>query len=137
MRISDWRSDVYSSDLSSGGDRAQRRRMMLRFRCFEAILQGSAAVAPRFPLLSAIIELRTHGAKPRLRDAVWRAAMRGDEAAAPQPVEQRQAGVRENVAVARAAQRLDDMAAFAAPMADHAALRQPMEHIRAEGSDVG
>src|SRR3546814_14258622 len=71
---------------SSGGDRAQRRRMMLRFRCFEAILQGSAAVAPRFPLLSAIIELRTPGAKPRLRDAVRRAAMRGDEAAAPPPV---------------------------------------------------
>src|SRR3546814_11419698 len=57
---------------SSGGDRAQRRRMMLRFRCFEAILQGSEAVAPRFPLLSAIIELRTTGAKPRLREAVDR-----------------------------------------------------------------
>src|SRR3546814_2276284 len=34
---------------SSGGDRAQRRRMMLRFRCFEAMLQGSAAVEPASP----------------------------------------------------------------------------------------
>src|SRR3546814_19384355 len=73
MRISDWSSDVCSSDL------------------------------PRF---SAIIELRAHGAKPRLRDAVRRAAVRGDEAAPPQPVEQRQAGVRKNVAVAGEAQRL-------------------------------
>src|SRR3546814_2160826 len=87
MRISDWSSDVCSSDL------------------------------PRF---SAIIELRAHGAKPRLRDAVRRAAVRGDEAAPPQPVEQRQAGVRKNVAVAGEAQRLHDMAGFAAPMADHA-----------------
>src|SRR3546814_12053448 len=44
MRISDWSSDVCSSDL-----RAQRCRMMLRFRCFEAMLQGSTAVAPRSP----------------------------------------------------------------------------------------
>src|SRR3546814_16237663 len=102
MRISDWRSDVYSSDLSSGGDRAQRRRMMLRFRCFEALLQGSAAVAPRFPLLSAILELRTHGEKPRLRDAVPSAAMRGDAAAAPHPVEQRQSVVRSTVEGPRA-----------------------------------
>src|SRR3546814_13278489 len=102
--------------------------MMLRCRCFEAILQGSAAVAPRCPLLSAIIELRTHGAKPRLRDAVRRSAMRRDEAAAPQPVEQRQAGVRENVALARSATRPAGMAALAAPLAAHAASCKPMQH---------
>jgi len=79
--------------------------------------------------LSAVVELRAYRAETRLRDAIWRAILRTDETAPPQPVEQGQAGIGEDVAIAGEAQGFDDMAIFAAPMADHAALRQHMEHM--------
>jgi hypothetical protein len=75
------------------------------------------------PCHLAVIELRAYCRQPIARDAIGHAAVRGDEPAPPQLVEDREVAVAEYPALAVQAQDLDDFVLVVLPISDVTALR--------------